>query len=249
MYIDFESKWKEFCCDLVDDSKHDVKEDIYQLHVENGFRQLGWSKSTGELCPKERINVGSHSQLEPDITMKIDGKVVFVVEIKRPGNRIIERQEQQLLSYMRVMKTNIGLFIGYDIRLYYDTNEKIPCLVWKSEVNPMSAFGMTFIEFFQRESFCLQKIESLCKQKYSEINSRTIMTNFSKELQNDQDNTIRNTLYEYFVNFKQCNKDIVNEFLTNIVFTSYPRTNSQQSNILCINRSMPTHSYRLRMSA
>lgn len=40
---------------------------------------LGWSKAKGEICPKERINVGAANQLEPDITFRINGEAVFVV--------------------------------------------------------------------------------------------------------------------------------------------------------------------------
>ena len=80
--------WKEFCYDLIEDRKNDVLEDKYQNTVESNLRQLGWSKVLGELCPKERINVGSHGQIEPDITIKINNIPVFVVELKRPNNKI-----------------------------------------------------------------------------------------------------------------------------------------------------------------
>lgn len=99
--------WQEFCYDLVEARKEDILEEPYQNIVEMNLRQLGWSKVQGEICPKERINIGSHNQIESDITLKIEDKPVFVIEMKRPRNIITPRQEQQLLSYMRLQKTTI----------------------------------------------------------------------------------------------------------------------------------------------
>ena len=98
--------WQEFCYDLIEAREKDTTEDVYQELVESNLRQLGWSKVRGEICPKERINVGSHNQIEPDITIKLSDQPAFVIELKRPRNAITPRQEQQLLSYMRLRKTS-----------------------------------------------------------------------------------------------------------------------------------------------
>lgn len=67
--------WEEFCYDLIEARDKNVLEDEYQAIVETNLRQLGWSKVQGEICPKERINVGSHNQIEPDITIKTNNFV------------------------------------------------------------------------------------------------------------------------------------------------------------------------------
>ena len=105
--------WQEFCYDLIEAREKDTTEDVYQELVESNLRQLGWSKVRGEICPKERINVGSHNQIEPDITIKLSDQPAFVIELKRPRNAITPRQEQQLLSYMRLRKTSFGLYKTY----------------------------------------------------------------------------------------------------------------------------------------
>ena len=47
---------------------------------------------------------------------------VLPIEIKRPSNIRNERQENQLMSYMRQLKLNVGLYIGEKIELYYDVS-------------------------------------------------------------------------------------------------------------------------------
>ena len=145
--------WQEFCYDLVEARKDDILEEPYQNIVEMNLRQLGWSKVQGEICPKERINIGSHNQIEPDITLKIEDKPVIVIEMKRPRNIITPRQEQQLLSYMRLQKTTIGLYIGDNIRMYYDTNEELPLMVWQIEIDLDAEGGAEFVDFFLHDTF------------------------------------------------------------------------------------------------
>lgn len=71
------SKWQEFVFDLVEAKRQAIKEAPFQEKIEAGFRALGWSKANGEICPKERINIGNNNQLEPDITLKLAG-VLFL---------------------------------------------------------------------------------------------------------------------------------------------------------------------------
>lgn len=219
--------WQEFCCDLVEARKNDILEEPYQNIVEMNLRQLGWSKVQGEICPKERINVGSHNQIEPDITMKIGDKPVFVIEMKRPRNTITPRQEQQLLSYMRLRKTPIGLYIGDCIKMYYDTNEDLPLMVWQTGIDLDAEEGAEFVDFFLHDTFNKQRIENYCKAKANDIKTTEIMTAFQQSLSIDRDATIKQVLTDYFVEFKKCKKDLVDEVLHSLSFTILPTSSSE----------------------
>ena len=227
--------WQEFCYDLVEARKDDILEEPYQNIVEMNLRQLGWSKVQGEICPKERINIGSHNQIEPDITLKIEDKPVIVIEMKRPRNIITPRQEQQLLSYMRLQKTTIGLYIGDNIRIYYDTNEELPLMVWQIEIDLDAEGGAEFVDFFLHDTFNKQRIENYCKAKANDIKTIEIMNAFQQSLSTNKDATIKQVLTDYFVEFKKCNKNLVEEVLHGLSFTIQPSPSSasQQSKELC----------------
>ena len=206
--------WQEFCYDLVEARKDDILEEPYQNIVEMNLRQLGWSKVQGEICPKERINIGSHNQIEPDITLKIEDKPVIVIEMKRPRNIITPRQEQQLLSYMRLQKTTIGLYIGDNIRIYYDTNEELPLMVWQIEIDLDAEGGAEFVDFFLHDTFNKQRIENYCKAKANDIKTIEIMNAFQQSLSTNKDATIKQVLTDYFVEFKKCDKNWWKKFCT-----------------------------------
>lgn len=221
-----QSIWQEFCYDLIEARKDDVLEDKYQDIVESNLRQLGWSKVRGEICPKERINVGSHNQIEPDITIKMSNQPVFVIELKRPSNIINPRQEQQLLSYMRLRKTTFGLYIGDEIRLYYDTNEDLPTMVWRTDIALDAVCGGEFVDYFSHDTFNRKRIEDLCWVKANSIKSNKIMDGFKDALSNNQDAAIKQVLADYFVETKKCDKDVVMECLNSISFCIKPSSHA-----------------------
>lgn len=228
--VDKSSVWREFCYDLVAARERDAKEAEYQLLIENGLRQMGWSKADGEICPKERLEVGSHGQLEPDITMKISNRPVFVIEVKRPNNNIKERQEIQLLSYMRMRNTPIGVYIGKDIRLYYDhrpSEQNVPpYMAWRTDVDADAKDGNDFIEFFHRDTFNENRILNYCVKSYEEKKTNDIMATFQNALRTDQNKAMHDVLTEYFVNYKKCNPEIVKSMLKHMIFTTSSNTQS-----------------------
>ena len=68
---------------------------------------LNRSKPKGEICPKERIKIGSHNKLEPDITLKINERSVFVIE----GYHIEFREnDEDEWGYIAFMHKYMNLF-------------------------------------------------------------------------------------------------------------------------------------------
>ncbi|MDD6473277.1 MAG: hypothetical protein PUF62_09650 [Bacteroidales bacterium] len=219
MNEDLKSMWQELIIDIIKDKKNDVAEDLFQSHIISSFRLLGWSLAYHEICPKERINIGANNQIEPDITIKLAGKPVMVIEVKRPNNTVTQRQEEQLLSYMRILALPVGIYFGHEIRFYYDTGNDSPQLVWTCELNSQAENGPQFVEFVKKSTFSQERILNYSKEKSKTIHSTAIMNQFSQGLQENADSIIKALLTDYFVQSKRCNKDIVSSILNSYVFS------------------------------
>ena len=206
-------KWQEFAFDLVDAKKMQILEKPYQERIEAAFRALGWSKAKGEIFPKERINVGADNQLEPDITFKISGKSVFVVEVKQPTNKLTTRQEEQLLSYMRMRQVVFGLYIGDEIRLFYDHGDALPTSVMQIDIDTEAANGWKFIDFFARAMFSYERIKSYCLERFKEIHSANMLDSFADKLTTDANDAVKTLLLDYFVTTKKCDEAAIVRFL------------------------------------
>lgn len=207
------SKWQEFAFDLVDAKDKQILEKPYQERIEAAFRSLGWSKVKNEICPKERINVGADNQLEPDITFKIDGKPVFVIEVKQPSNRLTTRQKEQLLSYLRIRQVAFGLYIGDNIQLFYDSGDLLPISVMQIEIGIEADNGWKFIDFFARGVFSYERIKTFCVEQYREIHTNHTMESFAEKLGKDANKAIKYLLFDYFVTAKKCDETLVDHYL------------------------------------
>ena len=226
------SKWLEFVYDLVEAKQKAFLEQPYQDKIEAGFRALGWSKANGEICPKERINIGNNNKLEPDITFKINGRPVFVVEVKQPTNEITTRQVEQLLSYMRMRKVLFGLYIGEEIRLYYDNEDDLPTSVMNIDIDTKATNGWRFIDFFARSVYSSDRIKDYCLEQYKEIHSNNILDDFETKLEENDNEALRSILLDYFVKNKKCDRSAVTKFLDAHSFHVSSSTEYRQENIV-----------------
>ncbi len=212
------SKWQDFSFDLVEAKKKEVHEDEYQDVIETAFRTLGWSKAKGEICPKERINVGAANQLEPDITFRINGEAVFVVEVKQPTNRLTKRQIEQLFSYMRMRNVQFGLYIGDEIKLFFDHGKDLPADVFTFGIDILDAQGWRFVDFFARSMFSAERLKAFCSEKFKEIHSTYQWKSLEDGLNEDADSTIKGLIRDYLVTTKKCDRSIVDGHLGAFVF-------------------------------
>ena len=214
-----QNRWREFCYDLIEAAKADVLEDPYQDLIEQGLRVLNWSKPKGEICPKERIKIGSHNKLEPDITLKINERSVFVIEVKRPRNKLNEDQRLQLVSYMRQRRVPFGLYIGDRIALFYDDSTNEPTEVWSLNIDSEADEGWRFVDFFARGSFNEERLDIFCKERMNEIHTSMGLRDITGKLAEDGGDAILKEMVEhYLVGMKRYDNGLVTKLLNRYKF-------------------------------
>lgn len=206
---------------MIEAAKDDILEEPYQDMIEQGLRQLSWSKARGEICPKERIKIGSHQSLEPDITLKINSRSVFVIEVKRPSNKLNEDQILQLVSYMRQRLVPYGLYIGDRIALFYDDSTNEPTEVWGVELDSEADEGWRFVDFFSRGSFNAERLETFCKEQMNEIHTSMGLRDIAGKLAENEGNDILKEIVEhYLVGMKQYDRGLITKFLNCYKFSA-----------------------------
>jgi hypothetical protein len=218
-----QNRWREFCYDLIEAAKADVLEDPYQDLIEQGLRVLNWSKPKGEISPKERIKIGSHNKLEPDITLKINDRSVLVIEVKRPRNKLNEDQILQLVSYMRQRRVPFGLYIGDRIALFYDDSTNEPTEVWSLNIDSEADEGWRFVDFFARGSFNEERLDIFCKERMNEIHTSMGLRDITGKLVEDGGDAILKEMVEhYLVGTKRYDSGLVTKLLNRYKFIAQP---------------------------
>ena len=159
-------KWNEFVYELIDALRRNVEEDEYHLLIENQLKGLGWVKYKGEICHKPNVPIGNSKYIQPDILIKCNDEDLFVIEVKRPVHTLIERERQQLESYMRQLKLKVGVYIGEHIEVFYDhpdSRDAVSVLTVPLEMD--NKRGARFVDLFAKENFSKAAITDFCENR------------------------------------------------------------------------------------
>jgi hypothetical protein len=98
---------------------------------------------------------------------------LFTVEVKKPSLEISNLNfENQLSSYIGILRIELGLLIGKKIQLYVDGKlfDKTGLILFEEiEFNRNSLKGLKFVELFNKESFELQNIINYAMDRIQQL--------------------------------------------------------------------------------
>ena len=193
-------KWNYFVYDLCEAQKRDVEEEGFHALIETQLQHLGWAKYKEEICHKPCIHLGNNNSIVPDIIVKRDGEDEFVVEVKRPSHKQSKKDVDQLLSYMRILKLSVGIYIGNHIEIFYDmpsSKEAVSVMKVPLEIN--SKLGAKFVERFDKENFSQESIVDFCEERIQEIQRQNSLNEIKESLISDAQTQIAESLRPYLM--------------------------------------------------
>lgn len=230
--------WNEISFDLSDCKERCSLEKEYENTIVHCLTILGWKKYLGDINTQCPIQVGHETKLA-DIVVSSEGVEQFVIEVKRPGHIINSEDERQLFSYMRVRKVQFGLYIGDDIRLYYDdsVSAEIPEPAFIVDITKDNLDGEQFVELFSKRSFDLERLREFCISKKEEALKASIKEQAINEeinnILNDTEGVFFKNLYREYCAAKGMDDDFAEKVLEKISFEVRPSiVNAEYSSVL-----------------
>jgi hypothetical protein len=88
-----------------------------------------------------------------------------VVELKKPNMPMNEKNAEQLISYMRLLKINFGILIGETLQVYYElpNDNKSPAkIIDISFIRDLNE-GIAFIKFLSKKEYTFEKFQKYCE--------------------------------------------------------------------------------------
>lgn len=166
--------WLEIVSALRPYFDNNSTEDAYQREIESCLQILGWKRFNRTMMSQCTLPIGNSNSIRLDILLRKDEMNVLPIEVKRPSNMCSERQELQLMSYMRQLRVNVGLYIGEKIRLYYDNPEDSmdAVCVFSAKIDGEDANGAKLCELLNYAAFEKDAFEAFCKQEYESMQTR-----------------------------------------------------------------------------
>ena len=166
--------WLEIVSALRPYFNSDSTEDVYQKEIESCLQILGWKRFNRTMMSQCTLPIGNNNSIRLDILLRKDEMNVLPIEIKRPSNICNERQELQLMSYMRQLRVNVGMYIGEKIRLYYDNPDDSmdAVCVFSAKIDEEDSNGARLCELLNYAAFDKNAFEAFCKQEYESMQTR-----------------------------------------------------------------------------
>lgn len=209
--------WKQVC-DLMQysklDSESSFQESLRDLLIKTG---LGWE---GENIQEQAsYTIGSSKRIIPDIIITRDGYTQFVIEIKHPSHKQQQKDIEQLLSYMKLLEVNVGIYIGEFIEVFYKKIGEGSELqsVFKTTFSQSDNSGDIFLSLFNANSYSQSGVENF----YKEIQDRKVSENKIKNeiallITTDGSQLVSKLLQDYYISLGFSEKE-TNEILDKLI--------------------------------
>lgn len=157
------SNWNYICKTLLECKIKKVNEYEYQNNIDSIFRlYLRWLDN---IHKEESLQIGSVGFIRPDFVLYKNNTPVLILESKEPNHIQVEKDKQQLFSYMRQKKVDFGLYIGENIQLYYDipNDNEAPVIILTLEYEPESNMGDELFSILYYDNFDLSHLRIFCE--------------------------------------------------------------------------------------
>lgn len=120
---------------------------------------FNYTSLNNEIDTHRSIRLGSYDRVIPDIILRKDNRDICIIELKR-AFPLTNNFRNQLFSYLKQLKLNIGILICDKIYLYYYDYSKsdFEQKEFKIDFKKDSAIGEKFVELFNKNNYSLNKV-------------------------------------------------------------------------------------------
>lgn len=169
--INFSHFWKSFVSDFIEvqEGKITVTDEVKDYHpiVQRGLCKLGWAYEQDLF---HHFSLGRKNE-RPDFFIKYDQSLKrnqgIPVEVKLPYNVMDEENREQLIEYMRLSDSNIGIYIGEHVRVFYRPSLEMDLkIVIDAAFTNEDLAGIVFAELFFSATFNIESLRTELNKYY-----------------------------------------------------------------------------------
>ena len=107
---------------------------------------------------------------------------------------------EQLLSYMRLLKLSVGIYMGEHIEIFYDMpSSKEAVSIMKVPLEIDNKLGARFIDKFLKDNFSRESIVDFCEERIQEIQRQNSLNEIKESLIADAQTQIAESLKPYLM--------------------------------------------------
>lgn len=163
----------------IPDSEKDYQERIVSFLIAIG---LGWPDE--DIEQQRSINIGSTQRTIPDIVLSKNGKPEVVIEVKVHHHVQQEKDRLQLLSYMKQLEINTGIYFGEKVEVYYkELGRDFPEIkLLDIGLSKDDSNWKQFVDWFRCDAFSAERLKSHYEDKMAALHDEEVVNQQLAEL-------------------------------------------------------------------
>lgn len=204
-----------------------AKEDVIQRLWESIFAEIfGYSRLNGEIDSHRKMRIGSIERVVPDIIIKekTSEKDLFIVELKQPLYSFEPKYKEQLLSYMKLFRIDIGILICNEIWLFmFDENDAEISMNIPFSMD--SENGCKFVESFSKGAFDEKLVKRFIENDIAKKIQQKNISNRINEIRLDiQKRSLEEIVMSYYSS--KYTSEEIKQALDGLTFSVHPNKQS-----------------------
>lgn len=163
----------------IPDSEKDYQERIVSFLISIG---LGWPDE--DIEQQRSINIGSTQRTIPDIVLSKNGKPEVVIEVKVHHHVQQEKDRLQLLSYMKQLEINTGIYFGEKVEVYYkELGRDFPEIkLLDIGLSKDDSNWKQFVDWFRCDAFSAERLKAHYEDKMAALHDEEVVNQQLAEL-------------------------------------------------------------------
>lgn len=208
--------WERICKNInryaITDTESEFEGSLCDLLLEGGLK---WG--TKDIKRQDIFRIGSSQSVRPDIIIYENNKPQFIIEVKKPSHIQTENDITQLISYMKQLEVNVGIYIGEKIEVFYKEigAGTLPERIIKTSFQTPDDDGEIFYDLFNYQNFSQVRIKEFYAKKIEEKKEKDIIEKETSLLISDKGSLIELFLLNHFIS-RGLKEDIAHKILSSI---------------------------------
>lgn len=156
----------------------------YQERIVSFIVSLGWGWTNDEINQQLSISIGSTKRVIPDIVVFYDKYPQFVIEVKSAHHTKIDKDIEQLTSYMKQLEVKVGIYFGEKIIVYYKEfgNNSTIVNILEVSLNADDKNWADFFNLFHKDRYSMENIYQYYESVKQRRNNEAIVKNHINQL-------------------------------------------------------------------
>jgi hypothetical protein len=232
------NKWQKLCIQINPLIKRDVAEEVYHEQFVSYLQTIfNWDEKNIKV--EEPVRMGSTDKYA-DIVLEGNGFGI-VIEMKKPGVVLGDKEASQLSSYMRILGKRYGLLVGNKIKVFYDYDKDSSATteIASFDFDVDNSEGSAFCEILERSNCSNESLKEYASEKLNRLEATKEFEQLKKELIANNGEKIKEIVKNKLVSEGHEEKYVLDILKDIVVAFSAPAGGEMQPGLIKDGNEMP----------